>query len=219
MPSKIYCASAQLLYILTNWSSIIRDAAVKQACLRTATKSSLKHRRKVGSSLGVIILSWPMKISASTRQAVGPSSSFVLLRYCVLRENWIQTLWCVCWVEIVTSAHCASRWPHPFYSEPALQRDERQSSSRSTSCISVCCKDPALKAIPVFSTIIREIRYEYSCLKCAEELHYDTLFSGLLSCAMLVQAWTRVLQLALFNSSARRERTSVWIGYTMQRFE
>ncbi len=50
------------------------------------------------------------------------------------------------------------------------------------------------------------------------ELH-DTLFIGLLSCAMLVQAWTRVLQLALFNSSARRERTSVWMGNTTQKFE
>lgn len=158
IPSKIYCESAQLLYFLTNWSSIIRDAAVKQASLRTATKSSLKHRRNVGSSLGVIILSWPMKISASIRQAVGPSFSFALWRYCMLRMNWIQTLWCVCWVEIVTSAHCASLWLHPFYSEPALQRDEQHRSSRSTSCISVCCKDPAWKAILVFSTIIREIR-------------------------------------------------------------
>ncbi len=153
-----------MLYFLTNWSSIIRDAAVKQACLRTATKSSLKHCRKVGSSLRVIILSWPMKISASTCQAVGPSSSFTLWRYCVLRMNWIQTLWYVWWVEIVTSAHCASLWPHPFYSEPVLQRDERHSSSRSTSCISVCCKDPAWKAI-VFSTTIRDIRYVDSCLK------------------------------------------------------
>ncbi len=146
-----------VLNFLTDWSSIIRDAAVKQACLRTVTKSSLKHCRKVGSSLGFIILSWPMKISASTCQAVGPSSSFALWRYCVFSMNWIQTLWYVRWVEIVTSALCASLWPHPFYSEPVLQRDERHSSSRSTSCISVCYKDPAWKAI-VFSTTIRDIR-------------------------------------------------------------
>lgn len=146
MPSQIYCVLAQLLWFLTAWSFIIRDTAVKQACLRTASQSSLKHRRKVGSSVGVIILSWPIKVNASTLRAVGPSSSFVLWRYCLLRMAWIQTLWWVCWAEIVTSARRASLWLRPVYSEPMLQRDEQHSSSRSTSHASVWCKHPEWKA-------------------------------------------------------------------------